>query len=292
MDGSEKLKILLIGKSKKPRCFRGVKWLPLDYTANKKAWMTGEIFENSMVKLDQKFSSENRKILMIIDNCPAHPPDLQSKLKSIELKFFPPNMTSKLQPLDQGIIENFKCHYRRRILSKTIKDLEKNGSIPKLSLIDAIQEVTKAWERDVTSTTISNCFKKAGFGEHLVWEEEDDLPLAFIKKNENNAVNNNDGDLREQYEAWMLLNRKEFEESNFNDFIHVDAEVFTSDFPTDDDIVENIQSPLEETGSNDDPVVGVVRPSDKDITKAIETLCIYIFIHRRKYSRRTLQEFE
>jgi hypothetical protein len=68
----------------------------------------------------------------------------------------------------------------------------------------------------------------------------------------------------------MLLNRKEFEESNFNDFIHVDAEVFTSDFPTDDDIVENIQSPLEETGSNDDPVVGVVRPSDKDI----ETLCI------------------
>jgi hypothetical protein len=33
----------------------------------------------------------------------------------------------------------------------------------------------------VTPTTISNCFKKAGFGEHLVWEE-DDLPLAFIKK--------------------------------------------------------------------------------------------------------------
>jgi hypothetical protein len=115
----------------------------------------------------------------------------------------------------------------------------------------------------VTPTTISNCFKKAGFGEHLVWEEEDDLPLAFIKKNENNAVNNNDGDLREQYEAWMLLNRKEFEESNFNDFIHVDAEVFTSDFPTDDDIVENIQSPLEETGSNDDPVV--------------ETLCTFLY---------------
>jgi hypothetical protein len=78
----------------------------------------------------------------------------------------------------------------------------------------------------------------------------------------------------------MLLNRKEFVESNFNDFIHVDAEVFTSDFPTDDDIVENIQSPLEETGSNDedhdDPVVGIVRPSDKDITKAIETLCTFL----------------
>ncbi|KAH0820453.1 hypothetical protein GEV33_002338 [Tenebrio molitor] len=65
---------------------------------------------------------------------------------------------------------------------------------------------------------------QAGFGEHLVWEEEDDLPLAFIKENENNTVNNDDRDLRQQYEAWMLLNRKELEESNFNDFIHVDAE--------------------------------------------------------------------
>jgi hypothetical protein len=82
-----------------------------------------------------------------------------------------------------------------------------------------------------------------------VWEEENDLPLVFIKENENNTVNNDDKDLRQRYEAWMLLNRKDLEESNFNDFIHVDAEVFTSDFPTDYDILENIQSPLEKTGS-------------------------------------------
>jgi transposase len=46
MDGSEKLPLLMIGKSRKPRCFKGVKSLPLDYTANNKAWMTGSIFEN------------------------------------------------------------------------------------------------------------------------------------------------------------------------------------------------------------------------------------------------------
>ncbi|XP_045462162.1 tigger transposable element-derived protein 4-like [Harmonia axyridis] len=37
MNGSEKLKLLLIGRSSEPHCFRGIKWLPLDYRANKNA---------------------------------------------------------------------------------------------------------------------------------------------------------------------------------------------------------------------------------------------------------------
>lgn len=38
MDGSEKLPLLVIGKSAKPRCFKNAN-IPVDYTANKKAWM-------------------------------------------------------------------------------------------------------------------------------------------------------------------------------------------------------------------------------------------------------------
>ena len=37
MDGSEKLLALIIGKSKKPRCFAGMKSLPIQYDANCKA---------------------------------------------------------------------------------------------------------------------------------------------------------------------------------------------------------------------------------------------------------------
>lgn len=40
MDGSEKLKPLLIGESAKPRCFKGIKSFPLTYYPNGKAWMT------------------------------------------------------------------------------------------------------------------------------------------------------------------------------------------------------------------------------------------------------------
>lgn len=42
MSGTEKLPLLVIGKSKNPRCFKNAT-IPLDYMANTKAWMTGNI---------------------------------------------------------------------------------------------------------------------------------------------------------------------------------------------------------------------------------------------------------
>ena len=35
MSRTEKLKLLVIGKAKKPRCFKGIKSLPVDYRSNK-----------------------------------------------------------------------------------------------------------------------------------------------------------------------------------------------------------------------------------------------------------------
>lgn len=43
MSGTEKLPLLVIGKSAKPRAFKN-KEVPIAYKANKKAWMTGRIF--------------------------------------------------------------------------------------------------------------------------------------------------------------------------------------------------------------------------------------------------------
>lgn len=39
----EKKKLLVVGKSKQHCCFKGVKALLVDYSANKNAWMTQEI---------------------------------------------------------------------------------------------------------------------------------------------------------------------------------------------------------------------------------------------------------
>jgi hypothetical protein len=45
MTGTAKQIILIIGKSKNPRCFKGIKSLETKYDFNKKARMTSEIFE-------------------------------------------------------------------------------------------------------------------------------------------------------------------------------------------------------------------------------------------------------
>ena len=45
MDGSDKLPQFVIGKSHKPRAFKNVK-VPVEYVANKSAWMTSLLFES------------------------------------------------------------------------------------------------------------------------------------------------------------------------------------------------------------------------------------------------------
>lgn len=106
MDGSEKLKPLVIGKFQNPRCLKNVKSLPVHYYTNSRAWMNSEIFKDSVRLLDKKFKKERRKILLFIDKCPAHPK--MENMQSITLIFFPPNATSLLQPVDQGIINTLK----------------------------------------------------------------------------------------------------------------------------------------------------------------------------------------
>ena len=74
----EKLPLLIIGKSKSPRCFSGIRSVPLVYKANSKAWMTRDIFTEWLEKLHRKLVSQKRSVLLVIDNCAAHPRTLSS----------------------------------------------------------------------------------------------------------------------------------------------------------------------------------------------------------------------
>ena len=110
----EKLPMFVIGKSVKPRCFKHVKSLPCRYLAQPESWMSSFLFDEWVKELDRKFEKEHRKIVLIVDNCPAHP--IIDGLKSIELVFLPPNTTSKTQPMDQGVIRSLKAKYCRNII--------------------------------------------------------------------------------------------------------------------------------------------------------------------------------
>ena len=54
MTGTMKLPVLVIGKSKRPRCFGKLKpsSLPCEYTNSSKAWMNSKIFTDILVRLN------------------------------------------------------------------------------------------------------------------------------------------------------------------------------------------------------------------------------------------------
>ena len=111
---------IIIGKSANPRCFRGIADkadLPCQYFNQLKAWMEAEILEEILRKLNGRLRRENQKIILFLDNAPCHPEDLDEKFTQIKIVFLPKNTTSRLQPLDLGIIQALKLKYYKRLNS-------------------------------------------------------------------------------------------------------------------------------------------------------------------------------
>ena len=164
LTGTDKCKLLVIGKSLRPRCFKNINVdnLPVTYRANKKAWMTSQIFE-WLAAWDSYLTKVNLKILLLVDNCTAH--SHVSTLKNIQLEFLPPNTISLIQPMDQGIIKNLKTLYCKELVHMTLAYIEKNILNPSSTAIDVsskisiLQEesfVAKSWR--AKEATIINCF--------------------------------------------------------------------------------------------------------------------------------------
>jgi DDE superfamily endonuclease len=58
------------------------------------------------------------EVILLIDNFSAHTAaiELAPPPPNVRLGFLPKNSTSKYQPMDQGIIQNFKNSYRKQWL--------------------------------------------------------------------------------------------------------------------------------------------------------------------------------
>lgn len=169
MSGTVKRKPLVIGKFAKPRCFKQFSPQSLvNYTNSTRAWMTATIFNKWLLEWDLDLEKLHKKVLLIIDNCPSHRVDIE--LKSIEIIFMPSNLTSTLQPLDQGIIKCFKSFFTSKKLTDIIERIESGNDVfqsyKRLTIKDAIIYIHFAWQ-DVSTETIVNCFKHAKWYGHF-----------------------------------------------------------------------------------------------------------------------------
>ncbi|XP_060851677.1 tigger transposable element-derived protein 4-like [Rhopalosiphum padi] len=109
----------------------GTDKLKLLVIAQNRAWMTGSLFIEWVQQL----------------NCDA---------------------TSKLQPLDQGVIKVLKQKYRKKLVQRYLLEMEsvtdeEIPKIPKINVLDAIHYVSIAWD-EIKPEVIKNCFNKAYFG--------------------------------------------------------------------------------------------------------------------------------
>ena len=157
LTGNDKFKLLVIGKSLLP-CFKNVNVdnPPVTYRANKKAWMTSQIFTKWLATWSSYLTNVNLKILLLGDNCTAHPH--VSTLKNIQLEFLRPNTTSVIQLNGSENHKELEDFYRKELVHMTLAYREENILNPsstasstaidvssKISIPQAVSFVAKRW---------------------------------------------------------------------------------------------------------------------------------------------------
>ena len=122
--------------------------------------MTGEIFENFVRKFDRRMKFQRRNVVIVIDNCPAHPQNIKG-LTNTKIVFLPPNTTAETQPMDAGVIHILKQKYRCELSKKNLQMID--AGLPfEVDLITALRVLDKVW-KDVSELSIQNCFRHVGF---------------------------------------------------------------------------------------------------------------------------------
>ncbi|XP_061388963.1 tigger transposable element-derived protein 1-like [Musca vetustissima] len=169
--GDRILKPLLINRALKPRAMKGVDFdkLPVIWMANKKAWVTTTVFTDWFIKY---FVPETRKylnekglqfkvLLLLVDNAPGHPP---LEHENVQVLFLPPNTTSLIQPLDQGIIATFKTYYIKRTFQYILDTLDRDKTLTvidawkKFSIKDCVTHAALALS-DLRPSTLNGCWR-------------------------------------------------------------------------------------------------------------------------------------
>ena len=98
-DLGRKLRMFITEKANKPK---NLKRRLCSYSGQTKGWVDNDLFEEWVHEQDRKFECQNRKVLLIVYNFPAHP-DVGG-LKAIDLCFLPLSATTITQPMDECII--------------------------------------------------------------------------------------------------------------------------------------------------------------------------------------------
>lgn len=264
--GEHKLKLMLIGKSAKPRALKNItpSALPVTYINQKSAWMDKNIFKKwffeSFVPETKKYLKEKNlppKAILTLDNAGSHPDEEELKCGEIRALFLPPNVTSLIQPMDQGVFECLKKKYRRRLLQRLLQTTEGEGTIVEFlkntTMKDVVYWVAESWD-DIKTETLKKSWNK-------------------ILKKENNSCNTTDEhDLVLARLIRKLPGREQSNENDVSEWLNSDEQFEV----TDDSIVEMLNEAAEENSDEDVTAETVPVMTHAEGLAALDTALRYV----------------
>lgn len=165
MSGAEKARPLLVGERRRPRCFRGVRSVPVDYCASgPRARMTASLWDRWLGGFDETIAAQNRKVVLFVDGGAAPAPP---RLTAVTVRFLPaavgggPPFPPPPKPLGPAVIRDFKTFYRTEVV-RGIAGADGSARTFSVDLLRAARMIDKAWRR-VTPQAIADGFRSAGF---------------------------------------------------------------------------------------------------------------------------------
>ena len=90
------------------------------YFADSKSWMEAEIMETVLKTLNEQMVKEEINVVLFLDSATVHPTSSVDTFSNMKVVFLTKNTTSRLQPLDAGIIQSFKSKYWKKLMRYVI----------------------------------------------------------------------------------------------------------------------------------------------------------------------------
>ena len=197
LDGSEKLKPVVVGKYDSYKSFRNyfpnepkdpvsqsmlgtkmAKKFDISYHSNRKAWLTSNLFHNWLVRWDKRLVAVNRKIWIVLDDSCCHR-IINLRLQNIKLVYTSSN--SKFLPFNWGVWDEFKTRYRIQqyqalidLQNRISKNIQSKNKLEQNECLPSGKKCLISFEQ--SQLTMSNAFK-------FIKKAWDDIPVDAIKAN-------------------------------------------------------------------------------------------------------------
>ena len=218
--GTHKLDLVFIYKYQNPRSLKHIDKdkLPVVYYSQTNAWMTTVLFERwfeqefvPVVKGHLNLLGLEERAVLLLDNAPSHTKVylLMNNDSKIRCVFLPPNTTSVLQPMDQGVLDTVKRHYRKKLMRKALDEDNESKSMAEIkksiTIKDAIRWSAEAWE-DIAPYTLRSSW-------NMVLPPSIDKPEVV----EQEATSDGLEDENAMVSQWILESEEDFGNTEMND---------------------------------------------------------------------------